>query len=321
MRRLLPFLLVATMVTAHAQTPLLDANATVATVNGEAIRQGEYYHRLEWYQVSPQSPLAKANLPVGFQLLRQMISERMILQLAKSRNVSPTAPEIDARLADVYKANPTLKAQLAESGRGEGDLRTEMLNEEAQFKLVTASVTITDQEVEKRYKDLPSQFEEPTRYKLRVIAVADDATQKTVDDALKGGKPFAEVAKLYSGDERTKASGGDYGEVPDTNIPDPIRKTIVGTPAGSASAWITTDQGTRVRFLVERITPSKRMPLDADLRARIRRNMMLERGRAKNDVTKALDVATRASTVTIVQPQFQKLYDELLKSATAGTQG
>ena len=317
MRRLLPLLLLAVASAGHAQGTALDPNAVVATVNGEPIKASDYFRRLEWYQVNPQSPFAKANLPVGFQLLRQMISERMILQLAKSRNVAPTGPEIDARVADVYRTSPTLKAQLVDSGRGEDDLRTEMAYEEAQFKLVTAGVTITDQEVEKRYKDLPSQFEEPARYKLRVIAVGDDAAQKTVDDALKAGKPFVDVAKQYSADERTRTSGGDYGEVRDNGIPDAIRAAIVATPAGGSSAWVKTESGARLRFFVERVTPARKIPLDADVKARIRRGMMLERGRTKNDVTKALDDATRAAKVTIAQPQFQKYYAELQQNAVS----
>ena len=308
-RALTALLVVFAATTALAQAPL-DGNAAVATVNGEPIRAAEYYRRLEWFTPNPQSALG--NLPVGFQVLRQMVSERMIMQLAKSKDVAPTAPEIEARVAEFYQKNPNLKTQLAEAGRGDADVRTEAANEEAQFKLVTAGVTITDLEVEKRYKDLPSQFEEPQRYKLSVIAVGGDDAIAKVDTALKAGRPFADVAKENSLDVRSRNAGGAYGDVPDTSLPELIRPAIAATPVGGTSAWVKTEQGARLKFLVEKITPAKKLPLDAALKAKIRRTMMLERGNQKNKVAQDLDAATLAATVTFAQPRFQQLYDQIV---------
>ena len=296
--------------TALAQAPALDGNATVVTVNGEPIRTVDYVRRMEWFTPNPKSALG--NLPVGFQVLRQMVSERMIMQLAKGKSVAPTEPEIDARVAEFYRNNPTLKATLAEAGRGEADVRAEAANEEAQFKLVTAGVTITDLEVEKRYRDLPSQFEEPQKFKLSVVAVGDDAATAKVDAALKAGRPFADVAKENSLDVRSRSAGGAYGEVAETALPETIRPAIAATSVGGTSAWVKTDQGARLKFLVEGVTPAKKLPLDATLRARIRRNMMLERGNQKNKVAQDLDAATLAGKVVFIQPRFQQLYDQIL---------
>ena len=321
MRRVTPLLLVAALATASfAQTPTLDANATVATVNGEAIKAGDYYRRLEWFQPNAQSSFA--SLPVGFQLLRQMISERMILQLAKSKGVAPTAPEIDARLAELYAQDPTLKAQLSEAGRSESEIRSELASQEAQFKLVTAGITITDQEVQKHYQENPSEYREPARYKLSVIAVADQAGQNAVDAALKSGKPFAEVAKSLSIDPTTKFGGGAYGEVAETQLSDNVLKPIAATPAGSTTVWIKGDgTETRVKFLVAAVTPAKAIPMTPELRTKIRRRLMLDRGNVKNNVAKDLDAATRTAVVTIAQPQFQKLYAQILDRAKGQAQG
>ena len=321
MRRALPLLLaVALAAASSAQTPTLDANANVATVNGEAIKAGDYYRRLEWFQPNPQSSFA--TLPVGFQLLRQMISERMILQLAKSKGVAPTAPEIDARLAELYSQNPTLKAQLSDAGRSESEVRSELASQEAQFKLVTAGITITDLEVQKHYQENPSEYKEPARYKLSVIAVADDAGQSKVDTALKSGQPFAEVAKSLSIDPTTAPGGGSYGEVTETQLSENVLKPISATPAGSTTGWIKGDgTETRVKFFVNAITPAKQVPMTAELKTKIRRRLMLDRGNVKNNVSKDLDAATRAATVTITQPQFQKLYAQILGRVKGQAQG
>ena len=324
MRRAFPLLLLAAIAAspAAAQAPNLDANAAVATVNGEAIKAGDYYRRLEWFQPDPNSAYVRANLPVGFQVLRQMISERMILQLAKSKGVAPTAPEIDARLAELYAQSPGLKAQLAESGRSESEIRSELAAQEAQFKLVTAGITITDQEVEKHYKESPAEYRLPARYALSVIAVADEAGEKAVDAQLAAKKPFADVAKTLSIDPTTKASGGSYGNVEETDLSGAVRDAIVATKAGGTTAWIKGEKTeTRVKFLVASVTPAKVVPMDAALKTSIRRRLMLDRGNVKNSVAKDLDAATKAAVVTIAQPQFQKIYAGLLNRAKGQAQG
>lgn len=313
MRRLLPLLVIAALAPAAVAQEALDPSRTVATVNGEEIKAGEYYRRIEWFR--PDAGSSLATLPVGFQVLRQIISERMIVQLAKSKGVAPTAPEIDARVAETYKENPTLKADMAQSGTSDADLRAQIASQEAQFKLVTAGVTITDQELETHYKTYPSEFHEPARYRLRIVAVGDDAAQEKVDAALKAGRTFADVAREFSLDGTTKSLGGEYGEVPETALAEVTRKAIEVTPVGSTSVWIKSDKGARIKFYVEAVIPAKTLPLDAALKARLRRRLMLDKGSLKNktDVGKELEAATRAAKVTIAQPQFQQYYTQLLE--------
>ncbi len=305
-------MLLAAAMPALAPAQDLDPNRVIATVNGEEIKAPEYYKRLEWFRPEPQSALVSQ--PAGFQVLRQIISEKMIVQLAKSKGVLPTTPQIDARVAEIYKENPGLKAQLAEAGRSEADLRSDFLNQESQFNLLTAGLTITDLQVEKYYKDNPDQFKVPKTYKLRMIAVNDDATAKKVDDALKAGKPFADVASDLSMDLTTKARGGEYGEVPETAIADATKKAIEITPVNSTSTWIQGESAARVKFLVEAITPGKVIPLDANLKPKLRRRVMLEQGTARNKdtVSKDLKAATQSAKVVINIPQFQQLYAQLL---------
>jgi foldase protein PrsA len=312
MRRLLPLLILAAAMPALAPAQDLDPNRVIATVNGEEIKAPEYYRRLEWFRPEPQSALVTQ--PAGFQVLRQMISERMIVQLAKSKGVMPTTPQIDARVAEIYKENPNLKTQLAEAGRTEADLRSDFLNQEAQFNLLTSGLTITDLQVEKYYKDNPDQFKVPKTYKLRMVAVNDDATAKQVDDSLKLGKSFADVATQFSMDITTKTRGGEYGVVPETALAEATRKAIEITPLNSTTTWVQGGTTARVKFLVEEITPGKVVPLDAELKPKLRRRVMLEQGTARNKdtVSKDLKAATQAAKVVISIPQFQQIYTQLL---------
>src|SRR5579859_1485900 len=154
MKALLSLILVAANAVCLAQ---MDPNAVVATVNGDEIKSGEYWHFLAWYRVDPTNPLER--LPVGFLALKQLITERLIFQMAKEKGVMPTAPEIDAEEQDEIAANPNiLQDEYKSYGRPEADFKHDIAYRLAQYKLRTYGITITDQEVEQHYRQYPSRF-------------------------------------------------------------------------------------------------------------------------------------------------------------------
>ena len=71
------------------------------------------------------------------------------------------------------------------------DLLNQIKLQQAQFKLVTFGITITDQEVDNHYRTNPVMYTEPKRVKLRVIVVDTDAQKDVVDKALAAG--YAEM--------------------------------------------------------------------------------------------------------------------------------
>ena len=305
--------LLSAAATAPAQSNLQDPNTVVATVNGEEIKSPEYVHRMEWYQVDPKNQLAA--LPNGFLTIKQLISEHLIFQMAKAKGVYPSAPEIDAAEQEEIARVPSLLTDLQKSGRPESDLRYDLAYQLAQFNLQTFGITITDQEVEQHFQQYPTEFTTPKRYKLRVIVVTDDASQATVDKDLAAGKSFSEVAQNRSEDV-SKANGGEFGEVPETELSTPVRTALSTVKIGQTSAWVRGNQQSdqaRVKYLVEDVKASEKQTLDAGLRKRIRRKLMLDRGNVKNQVFKDLKDETLKAKVVINQPQFQRIYDQLLK--------
>jgi hypothetical protein len=299
----------------------LDPGATVASVNGEDIKMDEYVHRLEWYRVEPSSPLN--SLPVGFLALNQMITERLVLQLAKDKGVAPSDPQIDAEEKSEIAHSPTLLTELQADGRTEQDLRQGIAYNLAQYNLQTYGITITDQEVEQHYKANLGDYTIDKQYKLRVIVVEDDAGQAAVDQDLAAGKAFADVASARSID-LTKGQGGEYGLVQESHLGGPTVAALQSIKIGQVTPWVRgkDSDSLRVKYLIEDIVPSKVLPLDDDLRVQIRRKLSLDKGAIKNSVMKDLQAATASAKVVISIPGFQKRYDAIAaQSKAAGASG
>ena len=307
--KLFPALLLAlTALPAFAQ---VDPERTVATVNGEAIKGDAYYHRMEFLPgVGKRFGQVFTELPPGLLTLDALITERLLLQMAKEKSVYPSDLEVTKEIESRTKEDPKYLDKWRGSGRTDADLRQSVRVELAQFKLQTFGVTIADQEIDAFYKGAPLRFTTPKSLKLRVIAVVSDDDKAAVDADLKAGKPFADVAKARSQDA-SAALGGVYATVP-VNALAPTMQTAVGTlKKGQVSPWVPTtsgDQKAFVKFLVDDILPEKKQPLDAELRASMRREMMLTRGRVKNDIAKDMVNARKTAKIDIASPEFAAAY-------------
>jgi len=289
-----------------------DPNAVVATVNGKEIKSGEYWHRLAWYRVDPSSPMAR--LPVGFLTINELVTERLIFDMAEEKGVAPTQQQVEDEIQLEVQANPTLVSDMKSDGRPESDLYDDVKYQLAQYNLQTYGITITDQEVDDHYKRYPSEFTIPQQFKLRVIAVQDDSEQSAVDSELQAGKSFADVASAHSLDV-SKGNGGEFGTVPETDLSQGALKAIGSVKIGQTTDWVegSSPDSIRVKYQVEDIIPAALKPLDAKLRRQIRRKLALDKGQIKNSVMKDLEAATITAKVTISQPGFQKIYDTMIK--------
>ena len=179
----------------------VDPNRVVATVNGVEIKGDEYYHRMEFLPgVGKNMGDGFAEFPPGFLTLEQLITEKLIFQLAKDKGVMPTDADVQDELRYRLHLNPKLQEDWRASGRTDAELNYQIKFDLAQFDILTAGITVTDQEVEKFYKDNPKQFTSPMLVTLRVIVVRTQPDADAVDKDLASGKTFPDVAKARSAD-------------------------------------------------------------------------------------------------------------------------
>ncbi|MFN7171615.1 MAG: peptidyl-prolyl cis-trans isomerase [Fimbriimonadaceae bacterium] len=259
----------------------IDSQRTVITINGEAVQAGEFYERME--KLSGVGMLVGnrfAEAPPGLLTLQRLLEERLLLQLAREQGVFPTEAELKDERDRRIRLNPNILENLSAAGLGSRDLERQILLDVAQFKLQTRGVTVTDQEVDTHYKDNPEMYTTSKFYKLRIIAANSDRLRQLIDSELAAGKSFEEVARQHSV-EASRLVGGDIGTVSEGALSEPVQQVLSRTNVGEYTAWIGPDD-IKFRFLVEKVTPPKLLPLDDDLRVAIRRQLMLDRGMVRN---------------------------------------
>src|SRR5690349_10213844 len=114
--------LVAFAVGAFAQ---IDPDKTVVVVNGDQVKGTEYYRRMETLpdvgRVLEGGQVAI--YPPGFLTILQLIDERLVLQMAASKGLTPTDAEIDTEMRESIAADPTLKERWINSGHTDDELR------------------------------------------------------------------------------------------------------------------------------------------------------------------------------------------------------
>ncbi len=304
----------ATLSLASAQ---IDPNRTVMTVNGEEVKASEYYSRMEFLPGVGRS-LGNGNFeiaPPGLLTLQLLLEERLTLQLAKEKGVFPTKAQVTETLDLKKERNPNFEKDFAAFGLSPADLEYQMTLETAQFNLLTLGINVTDLEVENYYKGNAREFTSPRLWTLRMIAVKPEDKTK-VDDALKAGRKFEDVAKEMSQDS-SRANGGLIGDVPVDQFSETVQKTLDGVKIGQTSDWIAGER-VAIKFLKVNIIPEKVAPLTDILKKRIRRNLMVDRGVVKNDLEKMLREARQKAKVQLIQPQFKNEFDSFLKKYGIG---
>ena len=292
----------------------IDPSKTIATVNGEAITGNEYYHRMEFM---PGVVMSIGNHPVestpGFFAISQLISEHLLYQLAKNKGCLPSAQEVNDELELRLHENPKFEQDMLDRGLSESDVKNSIKYDLTKFKLQTFGITVTDQEIQDRYKKNPAEFTRAKQLHVRLIAVKTDAEAAAVDAELKTGKSFADVAKSRSIDV-TKASGGDMGTLPIDYFAGQVQTAVGGLKVGGTTAWLPVGSGSaaaKVKYQVVEITPAKLVPLDKYVMISTRRLMMVQRSQGKVNLQKEIEDMRAKSKVTITLPQFQDLWNQL----------
>jgi parvulin-like peptidyl-prolyl isomerase len=302
---------------ATAQTdPKLDPNRTILIVNGEEVKAAEYYRRMEFLPgVGKRSGNSFAEFPPGFLTIERLITEKLVYELARNKGVYPSDLEVQNEIKSRLQEQPKLLETWKASGRSDAELNEQVRYELAQFKLQTFGITITDQEVQKHYADNPEMFTIPPQVTLRLIAVDSEVTRRSVDAELTAKKPFADVARVHSIDV-SKATGGEYGTVPVTLLGPEVRAAVDKVKPGQATEWleIRRDDGyvMYLKFLVEQLHPQRKQDLTPQLRQGIRRQLMLDRGRVRNNLENELAALRVKAKVDIRQPEFAEAYRQYL---------
>lgn len=303
------------------------AGGDVAVVNGEAISNDEYFRYLErkpLVQVGAREPMQvqagqivemQVATSLGFQALRDLINQRVLLDVARDENEMPTADEVKKELDYQTKANPQFMPALTAQGLTLEEIRRDLTIDLAKQKIVTKGITVSPADADAFIKANPDKFKTPEQAKVCLVQVKDVASQKQVDADLAAGKSFEDVAVQHSDDPRVRqsrgvATVGDVGRLAQTQ-PE-LAQLIRSTPDGKATDWKPDgNTGRFVKIFVEQKVASKPVPITDTIKENLRRQMAMERGSQATDLQKRLYEKLKTSKIVVNSPALKTLWDKL----------
>jgi parvulin-like peptidyl-prolyl isomerase len=299
---------------------------SVATVNGEILMSQTYYRRMEYLPGLGRKTNTGQFVEImpAIATLDTLVTEMLLVQIARAKGLLPTEAETDQEIAYRVRKNPTYITDWQAVGRTMPELRHMIKVEKAQFKIQTDGIVVTETDIQKNYDQAKStRFTTPARYKLRVITANDEDTKSKVDDGIRAGKSFGDLASQYSTDA-SKNYGGDFGTVPLEILGEQVKAAIKPLKKGERTGWLSADK-IYAKFQVDEILPAEILPLDAGVKEDLRREMMLAKsaGVPGNDVLRMLRDARQRANIAITSPEIDKAYKQFLdleKKSTSGGQ-
>jgi peptidyl-prolyl cis-trans isomerase SurA len=281
MRRALAVVILAGMTLAAAPPAAVPQviEEIVAIVNDDVITLSQYKQQFE---VQAQQ-LRAANLPaeeydkqykiLKSELLNAMITELLILQQAKEKNLN-VSEELKTNIATLKKENNfTSDEDLRRAIQQQGISYEQWLKQYEEMLLKTMlmaqevyrSIALDESEVVQYYKKHPEEFVVPAEYKLGAIYLAGDtrapealeALKKEISDKLKGGTGFAETAEALS-DPPMKDAKGELGTFKEGDIDKAIREVVEKLKPGEVSAWVSAKNGWYLLRLEEKTASYQR---------------------------------------------------------------
>jgi parvulin-like peptidyl-prolyl isomerase len=167
------------------------------------------------------------------------------------------------------------QAQIKKQGLNESQVRDDVRASVVQMKLynkVTGAVTVSDKDIESYYKKNKQQYVQPESRDVRHILVKKKALADQIYQQLKSGGSFAALAKKYSQDPGSKASGGKLTISKGRQVPE-FDKAAFALKVNELSQPIKTQYGWHV---IQALTATKKATTTpiSSVRAAIRQQLL-----------------------------------------------
>lgn len=253
--------------------PLLMMNATrvesaevveriVAKVNGQIITLTELNEELDvaMQQLGPaqteeEQRRREEELPA--MVLDTIIGNMLVLQVAEDRGL-----RVPTRFFEEWKQNLMTEMSITDEAEFERQVRLQgtspdqlqerfeesLLLQEVRRMEVDSKVSVSEPEIEERYRNNLSDYTRPPRVRLREIVVRFDATNEVEQEQkarrllqdINQGADFAEVARLHS-ESGSRDAGGDLGYFNEGELTEALSSAAFALGPGEVSEIIRLD--------------------------------------------------------------------------------
>lgn len=195
-------------------------------------------------------------------VLEQLITKRLILQMAAKNNIIISDTDLDRAIKQIADNNGMTPEQLMSKYRGTGlsdlairnTIRDDIIIDEVKRSQVRSRIHVSDQEVEHLAQVLKEQAAHMLTYHLAVINIAlpvtpspaaSDAANRKINmimRELKSGMPFAKAAQKYS-ESSNAIHGGDLGKLTINEIPEYAAPAVSRAEPGDVIGPMKTERG------------------------------------------------------------------------------
>jgi foldase protein PrsA len=284
-------------------------------INGEKISKDEFYTRLERVPVqTPQGPK-----PAGRYVIEQIISEKLVEQLAKEKGVEPKEEQISKKIDFIKKqSGGDLRKVLAQRGMTIDDLKKQVALQQAVVNLFTRSVKVADSEIQKVYNDAlnakNSPFKRPEQILVSAVVTNSKAKMDKAYAMLKGGQEFAAVAMRMSEVPNAKDSQGklDWFSRNDGKLPPTASAAIFALTPGNYTAPMQFGKQWVV-FRADQKRPAKVTALD-EVKDMLREQVAMSKASKNNTFQKDMQAFAKKSDIAVNAERYKTIPDELKKS-------
>lgn len=217
-----------------------NLDPVIASINGTDINKSElipYLRDLANIESLQQWKTLDAIPPKLYQAALMNLAQDKLVRLAADKAEITSSPELKALIQK--SANRITKISYLNS------IAPQMVNDES---------------IKKRYEELAASIDGKKEYRARHILLADKKEAKTIVKALKK-RPFEELAKLFSLDDKTGLRGGDLGYVLSGTLNPEFEKQVTRLKVGKTSKPFKTQFGWHIARL-EDLRLAKPMPFE-----------------------------------------------------------
>ncbi len=291
---------------------------SLASVDGTAVTNEDL---AEYLKIKPTVRVVTngglvAEVPVAdtlaFQALQDLMSQEVLLGLAKEKNMIPTDQEVDAEIEFKKTIEKGYVRRLQQRGLTLSQIRRSVRLEMAQERLLTEGITKTLADVEAQVKQNPDAFTEPEKVTLDIIFTPDAKSRDAAEAALKSGKTFADAKREHDKSpaavRQRFAAGTASGGLAVASLGEGVRNALKALAPGQTTGWLSVDNGF-AKFQLNGRTEAKKMELTPERKEYLRRQIALEEGRQKTDLSRLVADKMKEAKIEVKDEALKPLWE------------
>jgi len=202
------------------------------------------------------------------QVLQLLISFKWIQGEAEAKGIKVSDAEVkksfDEQKKQSFPKDADYQKFIKQSGQTQEDIlqrvKLDLLSNKIRDKVVKGKDTVSDQQIQAFYNKNKARFAQPEKRDLRVVLTKEKAEAQKAYDALKSGDSWSSVAKKYSIDDTSKASGGKLPAQAKGTLDKELDSAVFSADKNKIVGPIKTQYGYYV-FDVTGVTPASQQSL------------------------------------------------------------